>query len=160
MTSLYGQFEAKEIMYPLRSSNVCHFPFYQFQLYEEKQPAIFLFDNNNEIYVWQGWFESSVADKTPTLENDAVDGTARIRFNVNRKCALQTAINYWKCKHKNGDDKAFRGFLVYAGLDPVEFTNLFQLSKQINIWLLLPIAMFLGFELTLMWFEFYRVYFF
>jgi hypothetical protein len=38
--------------------------------------------------------------------------------------------------------------------------NLFQLSKQINIWLLLPIAMFLGFELTLMWFEFYRVYFF
>ena len=37
-----------------------------------------------------------------------------------------------------------------------EFGNLYDLSKQINVWLLLPIAVYLGYELTLMWFEFYR----
>ena len=125
MTSLFGQFEAKEIFNPLRSEKTCHFPFYQFQLYEEQQPALFMFDNNNEIYIWQGWFEAVVDEKTPTLEKDAIDGTARIRFNLNRKCALQTAINYWRCKHGNEDKVPFRGFVVYAGLEPVEFTNLF-----------------------------------
>ena len=125
--SLFGQFEAKEIFNPLRSEKTCHFPFYQFQLYEEKQPALFMFDNNNEVYIWQGWFETVVDEKTPTLEKDAIDGTARIRFNLNRKCALQTAINYWRCKHRNEDKMPFRGFVVYAGLEPVEFTNLFPL---------------------------------
>lgn len=133
MTSLYGQFEAKEILNPLRSTNTSHFPFYQFQLYEEKQPAIFMLDNNNEIFIWQGWFESSLADikKENSIllsEQDAVDGSTKIRYTMGRKCALQTAINYWKCKYKN-EDKPFKGYVVYAGLEPVEFINLFPLWK-------------------------------
>ena len=39
----------------------------------------------------------------------------------------------------------------------IEFQSLFDLAKDLNIWLLAPIAMFLGYELTLIWFEFYRV---
>jgi len=34
-----------------------------------------------------------------------------------------------------------------------------QLSKQANIWLLMPVALFLGLELTILWFEFNRVSF-
>jgi supervillin len=133
MTSLYGQFEAREILNPLRSKNISHFPFYQFQLYEEKQPAIFMLDNNNEIYIWQGWFESSLVDikKENSIlisEQDAVDGSTKIRYTMGRKCALQTAINYWKCKYKN-EDKPFKGYVVYAGLEPIEFVNLFPLWK-------------------------------
>jgi hypothetical protein len=98
------------------------------------------------IYVYLlGWFDS-LSDKPLVLsESDATDGTTRIRFNANRKCALQTAINYWNEKrqstHDNdddndndndddhGDDSEFNGHVVYAGLEPVEFTNLFPFWK-------------------------------
>jgi supervillin len=83
-----------------------------------------------------GWFDS-LSDKPLVLsESDATDGTTRIRFNANRKCALQTAINYWNEKKRSDDadllvDSAskFNGHVVYAGLEPVEFTNLFPFWK-------------------------------
>ncbi|CAF0872277.1 unnamed protein product [Brachionus calyciflorus] len=37
-----------------------------------------------------------------------------------------------------------------------EFKSLFELSKCLNIWLLMPIAIFLGYELTILWFEYHR----
>jgi supervillin len=129
LTSLYGHFESKEVFNPLRCDDgtlTCPYPFFQFQLYEEKQPAIFMFDNNSEIYVWQGWFDSYLSDasKTVLTESDATEGSTKIRFTMNRKCALQTAINYWKAKHEN---VPFKGFVVYAGLEPSEFTSLFPI---------------------------------
>ena len=131
LTSLYGQFESKEILNPLRSDFVCQYPFFQFQLYEEKQPAIFMLDNNHEIYIWQGWFESSNAasdTKTILAESDATEGSTKIRFTISRKCALQTAINYWNAKNAaNQQNSPFKGFVVYAGLEPIEFTNLFPI---------------------------------
>jgi hypothetical protein len=54
MTSLYGQFEAKEVLNPLRSDKPCPYPFFHFQLYEEKQPALFMVDCESELYIWQG----------------------------------------------------------------------------------------------------------
>ncbi|RMZ98195.1 UNC93, partial [Brachionus plicatilis] len=38
----------------------------------------------------------------------------------------------------------------------VEFNSLFNLSKCLNIWLLMPTAVFLGYELTFIWFEYHR----
>ena len=47
---------------------------------------------------------------------------------MNRKCALQTAINYWDAKNKaRNESLPFKGFVVYAGLEPDEFTNLFPI---------------------------------
>lgn len=135
MTTLYGKFEVKEILNPLRSENVCPFPFFQFHLYEEKQPSIFMIDCDNELFVWQGWFETSsniaeTKNKIVLNEIDATDGSSKIRFTLNRKCALQTAISYWNARNVNSN-KEFRGYVVYAGLEPVEFTNLFP-SWEIN----------------------------
>jgi supervillin len=142
LTSLYGHFEAREILNPLRSSKPCPYPFYQFQLYEEKQPALFLFDNMNELYIWQGWFESHSVRSDSTIilnETDATDGSAKIRFNINRKCALQTAINYWREKYGQENMHKFKGYIVYAGLEPVEFQNLYpywevnETAKECNV---------------------------
>ena len=132
MTTLYGKFEVKEILNPLRTENVCPFPFFQFHLYEEKQPSLFLIDCENEIYVWQGWFSettangpvSDIKNKILLNEIDATDGSSKIRFTLNRKAALQTAINYWNARNAN---REFKGYVVYAGLEPIEFTNLFPL---------------------------------
>jgi supervillin len=131
MTSLHGKFELLEVLNPLRSVHYCPYPFYQSQLYEaEKQPALFLLDTHEgHIYVWQGWFESSAgldeATRNSTvLLNDlsATEGSARIRYTQSRKCAMQTAISYWQLNYQN---VAFNGHVVYAGLEPVEFVNLF-----------------------------------
>jgi supervillin len=129
MVTLYGKFEAKEILNPLRSDNTCAFPFCQFHLYEEKQPALFLFDINETLYIWQGWsdnIQASVDDKDIMTEmNSDITATVstKIRFNHSRKYALETAINYWNTKYSN--NKPFNGYIVYAGLEPIEFINLF-----------------------------------
>jgi supervillin len=133
MTSLFGKFEVKEILNPLRSDHLCPYPFHQLQLYEEKQPSLFLIDNNYELYIWQGWFESLLKDpktQKPIVlkESDGANGSTKIRYTMSRRCAYETAINYWKAKHPN-ENKKFSGHVVYAGLEPVEFINLFPTWK-------------------------------
>ena len=131
MTSLYGKFEVKEILNPIRSEYNCPFPFFQFNMYEQEQPSLFMIDNGNEIYLWQGWYESLSNENSMAQirsQKDATDGTTKLRYNRNRKCALETAIKYWNVKNS---DKEFRGFVVYAGLEPKEFTKIFP-TWQVN----------------------------
>jgi len=54
MTSLYGKFEVREVLNPLRSEKPCPYPFFQFSLYNQEQPSLFMIDNEHEIYLWQG----------------------------------------------------------------------------------------------------------
>ena len=116
MTCLFGKFEVKEILNPLRSDHICPYPFQQFHLYEEKQPGLFLIDNNTELYIWQGWIDTS------ENESETTSDSTKIRYTLSRKCAYETAINYWKAKNQNLE---FKGYVVYAGLEPIEFINLF-----------------------------------
>ncbi len=118
MTCLFGNFEVKEILNPLRSDHLCPFPFQQFHLYEEKQPCLFLIDNKTELYIWQGWFDKS------ENESETTNDSTKIRYTLSRKCAYETAINYWKAKYPN-ENVEFKGYVVYAGLEPIEFINLF-----------------------------------
>ena len=126
MFTTYGKFEAKEVLNPLRSEHTCAFPFCQFNLYDEKQPSLFLLDANEEVYVWQGWLDNTPlpADDRELMTNDMnATVSTKLRFNESRKCAFETAINYWNSKYSNM--KPFKGFIVYAGLEPIEFINLF-----------------------------------
>lgn len=55
MSSLYGKFEVREILNPLRcQESFCPFPFFQAILYGQEQPSLFMLDNETEIYLWQG----------------------------------------------------------------------------------------------------------
>ncbi len=54
MTSLYGKFEVREVMNPLRTEKPCPYPFFQSSLYNQEQPSLFMIDNEYEIYLWQG----------------------------------------------------------------------------------------------------------
>ena len=84
-------------------------------------PALFLLDNNEEIYVWQGWFDNTSFDEKSNDVNATI--STKIRFNESRKCALETAICYWNTKYSKS--KPFKGYIVYAGVEPIEFRNLF-----------------------------------
>ncbi len=60
--------------------------------------------------------------KPISSQQDATDGSLKLRYNKNRRCAMETAIKYWNHKHPGKD---LKGYIVYAGLEPKEFTEIF-----------------------------------
>ncbi|XP_056375404.1 supervillin isoform X2 [Hyla sarda] len=113
LSSSSGEFTATEFMYPSRLPSVVNsMPFLQEDLYTASQPALFLVDNHHEVYLWQGWWPSE----------DDITGSARIRWDTDRKSAMETVLQY--CKGKNSK-KPPKSYLIHAGLEPLTFTNMF-----------------------------------
>uniref|UniRef100_A0A8D0GBU9 Supervillin n=1 Tax=Sphenodon punctatus TaxID=8508 RepID=A0A8D0GBU9_SPHPU len=113
LSSSSGEFSATEYVYPARDPIVVNsMPFLQEDLYTAPQPALFLVDNHHEVYLWQGWWP---------VENK-IAGSARIRWATDRKCAMETVLQY--CKGKNVK-KPPKSYLIHAGLEPLTFTNMF-----------------------------------
>lgn len=139
-SSVSGSFKAAEILCQHSSSFVTPYPVHQADLYSAHQPgivfienfmattvtafgeslALFLLDNGCELWLWQGWW--------PEREEDDADlsdqtGSGAVRWQLERKAAMQTAIGYWT--EKNKEDEEIPAYLVWAGFEPKEFTNLF-----------------------------------
>jgi len=143
LSSLHGPFVAQEFVYTLRSSDShAVFPFKQTDLYEFHQPALCLIDAGYEIFIWQGWNDQTDAELKSQLSNAnlVVQTPKDIRFTTERRCAFQTAIDYYTSNEmKSNFDLYFRISLaktgsstvdipcsvVYAGLEPIDFINLF-----------------------------------
>ncbi|XP_052813191.1 uncharacterized protein LOC128240559 isoform X3 [Mya arenaria] len=118
MTSVSGVFEAHEIMNPSRAPDLpTRFPMLQTDLYTAQQPALFLVDNGHEVFLWQGWWPEGDED----VEN-VHTGSAQTRFSVDRRCAMETTLEY--CKEIDSTNPP-PAYLVYGGLEPLAFTNLF-----------------------------------
>ncbi|XP_077997526.1 uncharacterized protein LOC144450723 isoform X6 [Glandiceps talaboti] len=117
LTSQSGAFEANELLNPARSEKFNGpFPFLQSDIYNVSQPALFLFDNHYEVYLWQGFW--------PEEEEEIHYGTgsAKMRWDQDRKLAMETVMEY--CKEKN-PKKPLKAYIINAGVEPVSFTNLF-----------------------------------
>ncbi|XP_031417584.1 supervillin [Clupea harengus] len=108
-----GTFQGEEQLSPARVTGaVMAMPFLQDNLYSVPQPALFLLDNRLEVYLWQG----------PQPEDTECTGSARIRWDAERKCAMETTLNY--CKEKNSK-RPPQAYLIVAGAEPLTFTNIF-----------------------------------
>uniref|UniRef100_A0A3Q3EP59 Supervillin d n=1 Tax=Labrus bergylta TaxID=56723 RepID=A0A3Q3EP59_9LABR len=108
-----GVFEGEEKLYPARvMEGVMAMPFLQENLYSAQQPALFMLDNRMEVYLWQGW----------QPDDTQCTGSAKIRWNNERKCAMETVLQY--CKEKNSRRPPL-AYLVLAGCEPLTFTNIF-----------------------------------
>ncbi|XP_060762108.1 supervillin isoform X5 [Neoarius graeffei] len=113
LSSSSGEFVAQEFFYPSRIPDlVSALPFLQEDLYTAPQPALFLVDNYHEVYLWQGWWPQDT--ETP--------GSARIRWDADRKSAMETVLRY--CREKN-EQNPQKSYLIHAGLEPLTFTNMF-----------------------------------
>uniref|UniRef100_A0A674BQI7 Supervillin n=1 Tax=Salmo trutta TaxID=8032 RepID=A0A674BQI7_SALTR len=113
LSSSSGEFVATEFFHPSRAPDmVGSLPFLQEDLYRASQPALFLVDNFHEVYLWQGWWPQD-------SENP---GSARIRWDMDRKCAMETVLQYCKV---NNENKPQKSYLIHAGLEPLTFTNVF-----------------------------------
>ncbi|XP_058476904.1 supervillin [Solea solea] len=108
-----GIFEGEEKLYPARvTEGVMAMPFLQENLYATQQPALFLLDNRMEVYLWQGW----------QPDDTQCTGSAKMRWDNERKCAMDTVLQY--CKEKNPRRPPL-AYLVIAGFEPLTFTNIF-----------------------------------
>ncbi|XP_029929646.1 supervillin isoform X3 [Myripristis murdjan] len=113
LSSSSGEFVATEFFHLSRVPDlVSSLPFLQEDLYNAPQPALFLVDNFHEVYLWQGWWP----------QDSESPGSARIRWDADRKCAMETVLQY--CKEKN-EKKPQKSYLIHAGLEPLTFTNMF-----------------------------------
>lgn len=81
--------------------------------------ALFLIDNNYELWLWMGFPPEKNTDDDPSLDQT---GSLAVRWQAERKAAMQTAVEFWRRKH---GDKRVKAYLVSAGLEPVAFKNLF-----------------------------------
>ncbi|XP_071823149.1 uncharacterized protein [Apostichopus japonicus] len=119
LTSSSGVFVANEILNTSRTEDhITPYPCLQSDLYTAQQPALFVIDNQYEVYLWQGWWpEDRQSEDSPKTT-----GSAQLKFNLERKCAMETVLAY--CKEKN-PKKPPEAYLIHAGLELQMFINLF-----------------------------------
>lgn len=84
---------------------------------------MFLLDGGDSLWLWQGWWptERDEEDTNVVAGGDGL-GSGAVRWQAERRAAMQTALDYWSLMHPGQQPKAH---LVWAGLEPLEFTNLF-----------------------------------
>lgn len=136
MVATHNKFQALEVVPSFRATTLPNpLPFTQADLYSQTQPGLFMVDGGHRVWVWQGWWpdESSPEDVAATT------GSATLRFNHARRAALETTLTYCQLKARaQAKDKAkktnkkveqhppvIEPEVVIAGLEPLEFSNLF-----------------------------------
>lgn len=55
-------------------------------------------------------------------------GVGNIRWQGCRRAAMETVLRYWESTHP--DSKEQKAFVTVAGLEPLEFTNLFDIWQD------------------------------
>lgn len=123
--SLKGYFRHVEIAgSTYHPEHYCPFPFLQSDLYELPQPALVFIDMKYKIYLWEGWWPMAYvqANETPAQPT----GAEKHRYNLQRKVALQSLTEY--ADHMGRT--LSRAYIVSAGCEPLEFTNLFPFWKH------------------------------
>ena len=112
-TSGGNQFGAVEAVSSWFSAKMpAAFPYEQDDLYGASQPAVFLLDQTNRLWVWEGF-----------IDTDDQDEAVVHKMRLQRVFALKLAASYWKARHEDSDKRPAR--VVFAGLEPAEFKALF-----------------------------------
>lgn len=60
--------------------------------------AIFLFDQKETLWLWQGWWPESDSDSDQESPVDQTGSWVK-RWQEERRLAMETTINYWKKKY-------------------------------------------------------------
>jgi len=117
--SLHGYFRFTEITSTAYSpEHICPFPVLQNDLYELSQPGLVFIDLKYKMFLWQGWWPASDDE---TIDSKGPNTHAeKHRFDVNRKLAMESVMNYAEECGRN----LSRIYLVFAGCEPLEFTNI------------------------------------
>ena len=84
--------------------------------------ALFLVDNGGEkLWLWQGWWPDVGHESNDT---NMQTGSGMIRWHAERRAAMQTVKEFQRAKYSKAGQRPPME-LVWAGHEPIEFTNLF-----------------------------------
>lgn len=144
LTSKSGGFEAIEVIPGIREKeHATAFPFVQQDLYNARQPTLFIVDNGYAIYLWQGWWPKIEDDHDEVDVNNIENRAGENRWHLERCEAMQTAIDYWKAKCGRDEKYREKAYIITAGYEPVEFQTIFpewsvhedivEMNSQVNI---------------------------
>jgi supervillin len=89
-----------------------------------------MLDTGEELWLWQGWWPETATDDnavTDAEQSVVADhrGSSWTRLQAERRAAMQTALDYWRRKFGDDDENDPRAYLVWAGLEPLRFTDRF-----------------------------------
>lgn len=92
-----------------------------------------MLDTGEELWLWQGWWPETETDDVTTdaeptsMVSTTVNyrGSSWTRLQAERRAAMQTALDYWKQKYGENDYEDPKAYLVWAGLEPLRFTDCF-----------------------------------
>lgn len=112
LNTITGTFLATPVEYTLRAKGeIAAFPFLQSHLYTALQPALFLLDNGNELWLWEG-------TKTSDCDNKA--------FEEELSLAKQFQNKYAELKEQI-TAQTVNCFHIHACGEPLEFKNIFPM---------------------------------
>ncbi|XP_058836906.1 supervillin isoform X2 [Topomyia yanbarensis] len=103
-----GNFEATELQYNLRCKDLTSpYPFRQADLYNARQPTIFMIDNGHILWLWQGWWPTEDGSGSDSGSNSGSENHSSFdsnrsgenRWQTERRVAMETAVAYWNAKH-------------------------------------------------------------
>lgn len=91
-----------------------------------------MLDTGEELWLWQGWWPETATEEATSSDDEqpvatAADhrGSSSTRLQAERRAAMQTALNYWSLKYGGDDETDPKAYLVWAGLEPLRFTDCF-----------------------------------
>ncbi|XP_014471011.1 PREDICTED: supervillin-like isoform X2 [Dinoponera quadriceps] len=116
LSSILKTLRAVEILCPHRADLATPFPFSQDDLYQASQPALFLLDDKDVIWIWQGWW--------PDSGTEDQSGSKTVRWQAERRAVMTTAIRYWR-NTRSARTTNLPIYLIWAGLEPLQFISLF-----------------------------------
>lgn len=110
--------------------------------------GLFLIDSGDCLWLWQGWWPQN-EDSDSSSEGATgkmitilifvpihseylfvylISGSGTVRWQHCRKAAMETVLNYWKISRP--DIQEPNALIVVAGLEPIEFINLFDVWQD------------------------------
>ncbi|XP_073977408.1 uncharacterized protein isoform X4 [Rhodnius prolixus] len=119
LTSLTGEFTALPVIpYRYHPDLPTAYPYRQEQLYDVSQPGLLVIDGGDKLWLWCGWWESGFTTDTR--------GSAWCRHLAERRAAMTSCLDYWAKRNRSSDTNTSSCvFVVWAGLEPVQFSSLF-----------------------------------
>lgn len=80
--------------------------------------GLLVIDGGDKLWLWCGWWESGFTTDTR--------GSAWCRHLAERRAAMTSCLDYWAKRNRSSDTNTSSCvFVVWAGLEPVQFSSLF-----------------------------------
>jgi len=127
MSSVHCKFEVAEVISDQLKLDIPNpLLFSQNLLYSAEQPALFMFDCWDRIWLWQGWIQPDSQVGSEAVGAGTTTGSGEVRWHAERRAAMASALEYRRVVRRQEPERGEVELkLVWAGHEPQRFCNYF-----------------------------------